>query len=101
MKTEKWFLQIDWFKPIKWMAGLLEDIKGSASSKRAMLVLAGYLLTVIVFAAKDNKWTNDSIHMQIFWGIVGIIGFLIGAISKEAVNKIIGFKLGKEDSTYD
>jgi len=86
---------------LKWFAGILEDVKGVASSKRVELFIVTYLLGVIVFAAKENKWANDSIHMQIFWGITLIIGFLLGALSKEAINKIIGFKLGKKDETTD
>jgi len=86
---------------IKWFAGFFEDVVGVASSKRAIGFVASYLLVVIVFAARDGKWANDSIHMQIFWGIVGIIAFVIGAITKESVDKIIGFKLGKKDSTDD
>jgi len=77
---------------VKWFAGFFQDVKKEASSKRAIVYIATYLLCVIVFAAKDGKWENNSINMQIFWGIIFIVLFGIDAIKKESISKIIESK---------
>ncbi|MHB8871586.1 MAG: hypothetical protein ACYC5G_03980 [Candidatus Doudnabacteria bacterium] len=82
-------------KLFRWLAGFFEDTKGTASSKRAIVYVATYLLCVIVFAARDGKWENNAMNMQIFWGIIVIVLFGINAISREAINKIIGAKFDK------
>ena len=84
-----------------WFAGFFEDSKKSASSKRAIVYVATYLLCVIVFAVKDGKWQSNSINSQIFWGVTIIVLFGIDAIRREQVSKIIDAKFnpGKDDPT--
>ena len=82
-------------KLLRWLAGFFEDIKGTASSKRAIVYVATYLLCIIVFAARDGKWESNAINMQIFWGVIVIVLFGINAISREAISKVIGAKFDK------
>lgn len=82
---------------VKWVAGFFEDTKKSASSKRAIVYIATYLMFVIVLAARDNRWANDSIHSQIWWGIVSIVAFGVGAITSEAISKIFESKYNNKD----
>ena len=87
---------------VKWFAGFFQDGKNSASSKRAIVYIATYLLCVIVFATKDGKWDDNAMNMQIYWGIVFIVLFGIDAIKKESISKIIESKFGvKEVETDD
>lgn len=85
---------------LKWFAGFFQDGKNSASSKRAILYIAIYLVGVIVLAAVDSKWQNNSMNMQIFWGLILIVLFCVDAIKKESISKILESKFGgKDDST--
>lgn len=87
---------------LKWLAGFFQDSKNSASSKRAIVYIATYLLCVIVFAATDSKWESNSMNMQIFWGIIFIVLFGIDAIKRESLSKILESKFGvKETETED
>jgi hypothetical protein len=92
-------VQSGFISAVKWFAGFFEDIKKSASSKRAIGYIATYLLGVIVYAAKDGKWESNAMNMQIFWGILIIVLFVINAISKEAVSKLIGNFTDKKEDT--
>jgi len=84
---------------IKWFAGFFQDVKKEASSKRAITYVATYLMGAIVFAAIEAKWANDAIHAQIWWGVVVIVLFGIGAIAKEQISKIIDHKFGDKNET--
>jgi hypothetical protein len=86
---------------LKWFAGFFQDGKNSASSKRAIVYIATYLLCVIVFATKDGKWADNAMNMQIYWGIVFIVLFGIDAIKKESISKIIESKFGVKDIETD
>lgn len=82
---------------VKWFAGFFQDVKNSASSKRLITYVATYLLSVIVFAAKEGKWESNGINAQIFWGIIVIVLFGIGAITTESINKVLETKYGKNE----
>ena len=84
---------------LKWFAGFFQDGKNSASSKRAILYIAIYLVGVIVLGAIDSKWQNNSMNMQIFWGLILIVLFCVDAIKKESISKILESKFGGEDET--
>lgn len=85
---------------LKWFAGFFQDGKNLASSKRAILYISIYLVGVIVIAAVDNKWQNNSMNMQIFWGLILIVLFCVDAIKRESISKILESKFGgKDDST--
>lgn len=87
---------------LKWFAGFFQGVKNEASSKRAMLYIAAYLLCRIVFAAENGKWESNSINMQLQLGIIVIILFGIDAIKKESISKILESKFGvKETETED
>lgn len=86
---------------LKWFAGFFQDVKNSASSKRAIVYIATYLLCVIVFAAKDGKWDNNAMNMQIYWGITFIVLFGIDAIKKESISKILESKFGVKETTTE
>ncbi len=84
---------------VKWFAGFFQDGKNSASSKRAILYISIYLVGVIVLAAVERKWENNSINMQIFWGLILIVLFCVDAIKKESISKILESKFGGKDET--
>lgn len=84
---------------LKWFAGFFQDGKNSASSKRAITYVAVYLLSVIVFAAINDKFASNSINSQILWGIILIILIGLGAITSEVVGKVFESKFGKKDET--
>lgn len=84
------------FSVVKWIAGFFQDGKNSASSKRATLYISIYLVGVIVLAAIDGKWENNSMNAQIFWGLVFIILFCVDAIKRESISKILESKFGNK-----
>lgn len=82
---------------LNWLAGFFQDGQKSASSKRAIVYIATYLLCVIVFATKDGQWADNAMNMQIYWGIILIVLFGINAISKETVDKVLESKFGVKE----
>lgn len=84
---------------LKWFAGFFQDGKNSASSKRAILYISIYLVGVIVIAAVNGKWENNSMNAQIFWGLVFIVLFCVDAIKRESISKILESKFGNKDET--
>lgn len=72
----------------KWMAGILEDKQGSASSKRVGFFWAWFLITYMV--AKMTQ--GVAINMEMFWAIIAIILVAYGLITSEFL------KGGKDES---
>ncbi len=66
-------------KAIKWLAGLLEDQAGSASSKRLVL----YIFTYIFFMIVKANLAGSTIDPQILYATIGVILFCIGAVTTE------------------
>lgn len=68
---------------LKWAAGILEDKKGSASSKRIgffwAFALVTYMIVKMIGGAKVN--------MEMYWSMVGIIGVAYGLITSEFFKK--------------
>lgn len=54
----------------KWIAGLLEDQVGSASSKRAVLYWDAGLITYMVIKHSGNI---DKVNNEMFWGLIGVL----------------------------
>jgi len=70
-------------KAIKWLAGILEDQVGSASSKRLVL----FIFTYIFFMEVKANITGTMIDPQILYATVGVILFCIGAVTTEFFSK--------------
>jgi hypothetical protein len=67
----------------RWFAGFFEDQKGSASSKRGTLY---YCLFLLYMLTKGSLEGSNIDHMLLF-GIIGLILFLVGAVTSEFFNK--------------
>jgi hypothetical protein len=63
----------------KWAAGILEDQKGSASTKRVGFFWAFALLSYMVIASVNGRM----ISMEIFYGILGLVLAGYGMITSE------------------
>jgi multisubunit Na+/H+ antiporter MnhE subunit len=68
---------------IKWIAGIMEDKNGSASSKRFVLFICLYFFWMLVRGSLEGKPINDNI----LFTVGGIILFLIGAVTSEFFKK--------------
>lgn len=68
---------------LKWIAGILEDQTGSASSKRMGFFWAFGLLSYLVVASVNGRPVN----MEIFYGILGLILIGYGVITSEFFKK--------------
>jgi len=68
---------------LKWLSGILEDQKGSASSKRIGFFWAFALMTYMVIASVNGR----PVSMEIFYGILGLILIGYGVITSEFFKK--------------
>lgn len=68
---------------LKWLAGLLEDQSGAASSKRLGFYWAFFLITYMVV----KMTMGVPINMEMFWGILSIILVAYGLITTEFIKK--------------
>ena len=66
-------------KAIKWLAGILEDQAGSASSKRSIL----FIFTFIFWMEVKANIAGVTIDPQILYATVGVILFSVGAVTTE------------------
>jgi hypothetical protein len=76
----------------KWAAGLLEDQKGAASSKRAGFYWAFCLLTYMVIKSTNGAVVNS----EMFWAVFTIILVGYGMITSEYFKKP-GLPVAKPD----
>ena len=66
-------------KLISWLAGIMEDKTGSASSKRLIVFIFTYIFFMEVKASLDGK----IIDPQILYATIVVILFGIGAVTTE------------------
>lgn len=69
-------------KLIKWLAGLLEDQAGSASSKRLVM----YIFVFIFWMQVKADIAGADIDSQILYATIGVILWCIGAVTLEFFN---------------
>jgi hypothetical protein len=69
---------------IKWVGGFFSDQNGNASRKAISLFFALWLLNKLV----DKTEPKDSTFVYLFYGIVIIILFVLGAITSEFFLKL-------------
>ena len=82
---------------IKWVAGFFQDGKHSASSKRATLYIALWMLYKIVEASISGIYADNAMNKNILWGVILIILFGVGAVTTELVTKIFDNKFNKPE----
>lgn len=66
-------------KGFKWLAGIMEDKAGTASSKRLILFIFTYIFWMEVKASLSGA----SIDPQILYATIGVILFCVGAVTTE------------------
>lgn len=69
-------------KLVKWLAGLLEDQAGGASSKRLVM----YIFVFIFWMQVKADINGAEIDPQILYATIGVILFCIGAVTAEFFN---------------
>jgi len=78
---------------VKWAAGMLEDQKGSASSKRVGFYWAFALLTYMIIKSTNGAIVNS----EMFWAVFTIILVGYGMITSEYFKKP-GLPVAKPES---
>lgn len=84
-------------KMVQWFAGFFQDRLKAASSKRATLYIALWMLWQFVSTAVNGGFQGDvnPIVTKILYGVLLIILIGLGAVTSEMVTKIWETKFGK------